>query len=204
LDELEHNLDATPFNLAVNNYQSELQELMEKIFLCYETMLTDKVELPKNDENKIRDVLVFQYLNNNELRQKFGLISFLFDPEVPVNSGRSDIKVQTKDTFLDTNAFYIIECKRLDGNSALNNAYVKNGIDRFTTNYKSENYEYYYPSNGGINGMIGFVIKNINIDNNMQKIGNFFNTIENHKLYNSNHENCKLFHLMINISALCR
>lgn len=204
MDELEHNLDATHFNPAVNNYQSEFQDLIAGLYFCYELMLLDKIELPYNDENKIRDILLANYLNNNELRQRFGLINFLFDPEVPVNSGRSDIKIQTKDTFLDTNAFYIIECKRLDGNSTLNKAYVKDGIDRFTTNYKSENHEYYYPSNNGINGMIGFVIKNINIDNNMQKIGNFFNTIENHKLYDSNHKNCKLFHLMINISALCR
>lgn len=204
MDELEHNLDATHFNPAVNNYQSEFQGLIARLYFCYELMLLDKIELPYNDENKIRDILLANYLNNNELRQRFGLINFLFDPEVPVNSGRSDIKVQTKDTFLDTNAFYIIECKRLDGNSTLNKAYVKDGIDRFTTNYKSENHEYYYTSHYGINGMIGFVIKNINIDNNMQKIGNFFNAIENHKLYNSNHKNCKLFHLMMDISVLCR
>lgn len=147
--------------------------------------------------------MLSNYLNNNNLRQKFELMNFLFDPEVPVNNGRSDIKIQTKDTFIDTSAFYIIECKRLDGNSKLNKAYIEHGINRFTTKYKSENHEYYYSSHYGINGMIGFVIKNINIDNNILKIGNFFNIIENNKLYGSNHKNCKLFHLMMDISELC-
>lgn len=203
MDELENNLDATPFIPAVNNYQSEFQDLIAKIYLCCELMLLDKVELPYNNENGIRDILLFKYLNNNELRQRFGLINFLFDPEVPVNNGRSDIKVSTKNTFIDTNAYYVIECKRLDGKSTLNKAYVEDGINRFTTNYKSKNHEYYYPSNYGFNGMIGFVIKNININDNMVKIGNFFDIIENHKLYCSNHKKCKLFHLMMNISTLC-
>lgn len=203
MDELENSLDATPFIPAVNNYQSEFQDLIAKIYLCYELMLLDKVELPYNNENEIRDILLFKYLNNNELRQRFGLINFLFDPEVPVNNGRSDIKISTKDTFIDTNAYYVIECKRLDGEPTLNKAYGKDGINRFTTNYKSKNHEYYYPSNCGVNGMIGFVIKNININDNMVKIGNFFDIIENHKLYKSNHKNCRLFHLMLDISALC-
>ena len=52
--------------------------------------------------------------------------------------------------------------------------------------------------------MIGFIVKNININDNMIKIGNFFNIVENNKLYDSNHENCKLFHLMMDFSALCK
>lgn len=204
MDELEHNLDATSFNLAVNNYHSEFQDLITKIYLCYQLMLVDKAELPYNDENGIRDILLFKYLNNNELRQRYGLINFLFDPEVPINSGRSDIKISTNNTFIDTSAYYVIECKRLDGEAKLNKAYIKDGINRFTTNYKSKDHKYYYPSNDGINGMIGFVIKNININDNMVKIGNFFDIIENHKLYKSNHKNCKLFHLMLDISTLCK
>lgn len=203
MDELENNLDATPFISAANNYQSEFRDLMTKIYLCYELMLLNKVELPCNDENKIRDILLLNYLNDNELRQRFELINFLFDPEVPVNNGRSDIKVQTKDTFINTKAFYIIECKRLDGTSKLNKAYVNDGINRFTTNYKSENHEYYYPSNYGINGMIGFIVKNVNIDGNIQKIGNFFHTIETNKLYKSNHTGLQLFHLMMDFSKHC-
>lgn len=204
MDELENNLDATPFMLAVNNYQSEFQDLIAKIYLCYELMLLDKVELPHNDENGIRDILLINYLQKKHIRNNIcNIYGFRFIKEVDVNDGRVDIQIISSNDFEEDEAFYVIECKRLDGKSTLNKNYVEHGINRFITNYKSQSHEYYYPSNYGINGMIGFVIKNINIDDNMNKIGSFFNTIENHKLYNSNHKNCKLFHLMMDISALC-
>ncbi|MCG3692593.1 hypothetical protein [Aliarcobacter butzleri] len=205
MDELENNLDATLFLPAVNNYQSEFQNLISKIYLCYELMIRDKVELPSNDENGIRDILLINYLQKKHIRNNIcNIHGFRFIKEVDVNDGRVDIQIISSNDFEEDEAFYVIECKRLDGNSKLNKAYVKDGIDRFTTKYKSENHEYYYPSQYGVNGMIGFVIKNININNNMLKIGNFFNIIENNKIYNSNHENCKLFHLMLDISTLCK
>ncbi len=205
MDELENNLDATSFIPAVNNYQNEFQDLITKIYLCYELMLLDKIELPYNNENEIRDILLNEYLQKRNVRNNIcNIYGFRFDKEVDVNDGRVDIKIITLNDFENDDAFYVIECKRLDGKSALNKAYVEHGIKRFTTNYTSENHEYYYPSNYGINGMIGFIVKNININDNMIKIGNFFNIVENNKLYDSNHENCKLFHLMMDFSALCK
>lgn len=205
MDELENNLDATPFIPAVNNYQSEFQDLISKIYLCCGLMLLDKIELPYNDENGIRDILLNEYLQKRNVRNNIcNIYGFRFDKEVDVNDGRVDIKIITLNDFENDDAFYVIECKRLDGKPALNKAYVEHGIKRFTTNYKSKNHEYYYPSNYEINGMIGFIVKNININDNMIKIGNFFNIVENNKLYDSNHENCKLFHLMMDFSALCK
>ncbi len=164
-------------------------------------MLLDKVELPSNNENKIRDVLLLEYLQNKTIRNNIcNIYGFRFFKEIDVNDGRVDIQIISLNDFEEDEAFYVIECKRLDGSSKLNKAYIEHGINRFITKYKSENHEYYYPSRYGINGMIGFIITNINIDNNMQKIGSFFNTIEIHKLYNSNHKNCELFHLMMDFS----
>ena len=48
--------------------------------------------------------------------------------------------------------------------------------------------------------MIGFIAKEIDIDANIGKIGNFFNQIEKNKLYDSNHKNLKLYHLMMDFS----
>lgn len=205
MDELEHNLDATHFNPAVNNYQSEFQDLITKIYFCYEFMLLDKITLPSNDENKIRDILLVEYLQKRNIRNDMcNIYGFRFDKEVDVNDGRVDIKIITLNDFEEDEAFYVIECKRLDGNAKLNKAYVEHGIKRFTTNYKSKNYQYYYPTNYGVNGMIGFIVKNINIDDNMQKIGSFFSTIEIDKLYKSNHTNLQLFHLIMDFSAICK
>ena len=190
---LENNLNADLLQTPPSMYsKTEFEKLLDSIYGCYEEMLLNKINVPNNDENEIRDRLLFDYLNNNLHRVKVKLLDFLFDPEVPVNSGRSDIKIQTKNTFKDTDAYYIIECKRLDGYSTLNKEYQKNGIDRFL-NVK-------YPSHYKINGMIGFIVKEIDIDVNMKKIGSFFNLIEKDKLYDSNHKDLKLYHLMMNFS----
>jgi len=189
----ENDLSADSLQTPEGAYSKiEFEKLLNSIYACYKEMLSNKINVPNNDENEIRDRLLFDYLNNNLLRVKFKLLDFLFDPEVPVNSGRSDIKVQTKDTFINTDAYYIIECKRLDGYSTLNKEYIKNGINRFLSGK--------YPSHYRINGMIGFLVRKIDIDKNIEKIGDFFNQIEKDKLYDSNHKDLKLYHLMMDFS----
>jgi len=102
-------------------------------------MLEDNVSL-SNDENTIRDVLLINYLRDNSIRKKINLTNYLFDREVPEDRsvGRTDIKIQTQNTFEDTSAYYIIECKRLDGTNTtgttgLNAKYIENGIYRFAS-----------------------------------------------------------------------
>jgi len=136
-------------------------------------MLSDEVKVT-NDENEIRDVLHKNYLNNNKIRNDLGLIDYLFDPEVPEAStkGRTDIKIQTNNTFLDTSAYYIIECKRLDnknltGQTGLNAKYIANGIIRFV--------EGKYSTYRDLNGMIGFVVETMDIQKNIQNINNLLN-----------------------------
>ncbi len=192
-DDYKNNINANLLQTPQSIYsKTEFEKLLGAIYKCYEKMLSDRITLPRNNENEIRDRLLFDYLNNNSVRAKFELLDFLFDPEVPVNNGRSDIKVQTKDTFTNTGAYYIIECKRLDGYSTLNKEYKKNGINRFLSGK--------YPSHHKVNGMIGFVVKEIDIDANINKIGNFFNLIEKNRLYDSNNKNLKLYHLMMDFS----
>jgi len=194
MDDFETNLNASLLQTPTGIYsKTEFEKLLDGIYRCYKGILFDNIKLPENDENKIRDVLL-QYLNNNLLRVKYGLLDFLFDPEVPVNNGRSDIKVQTQNTFQNTQAYYILECKRLNGYAHLNKEYKKNGIDRFLIGKYPVHPEY------KINGMIGFIIKEIDIDKNIHKIGNFFDRLEKDKLYQSTHHNVKLYHLMLNFS----
>ncbi|MDX5642580.1 hypothetical protein, partial [Clostridioides difficile] len=76
--------------------------------------------------------------------------------------GRVDIKVISKDTLADRRAYYIIECKRIDGKETLNKKYITEGVQRFITEKYSSHY--------GKNIMLGFIVKDINIQSNIQKI----------------------------------
>ena len=168
-------LSAAGYSFNRQIYFGEFEILLSKITACYRLLVQDKVQLP-NDENNIRNVLLLNYLKKDEIRCKMGLTEFLFDREVPEDYtiGRTDIKIQTKDTFVKTEAYYIIECKRLNnkatqGTSGLNAEYIKKGICRFTSNY--------YTSHYGVNALIGFVVEPMDIHKNTSDI-NFL--LQNH------------------------
>jgi len=157
-------LDASAHRYNFLFYEEDFKKLLSNIFFCYKKMLKDRVQL-ENDENKIRDKLLIDYLNNNKIREEYkDLLDFIFNREVPEHCtvGRTDIKIETKNTFEDTDAYYIIECKRLNnknlrGKAGLNAKYVKDGIERFVTRL--------YSSYCSVNGMIGFVVEAMNIRN---------------------------------------
>jgi hypothetical protein len=183
-------------------------------------MLKDNIKLP-NDENKIRDKILIDYLNNDDIRKSTGLTEFAFNREVPENktNGRTDIKVEIKKRLRPTAAYYIIECKRLDdenalGVSGLNADYIKNGICRFVNRYYSTYCE--------INGLIGFVVAKIDINANTEHINtlaateincNMIRKIQRESFvpdykyhYSSRHNDCEgneftLYHLMLDYSG---
>ena len=192
MEEIESSLDASQYLLATTHYEAAFKQLLLNIYSCYELMIADSIRVPANDENAIRDRLL-EYLENTEIRNEICIISgYRFDKEVDEGSGRVDIKIININDFEDHEAYYIIECKRLDGTGALNRNYVAQGIDRFTTSY----YSSYY----GVNGMIGFVVAYFDIDENMRNIGDFFHMLERGKLYASMHNDLKLYHLMMDFS----
>ena len=201
--ELDFELDASSYTEATNEYEIEFKNLLLNIYSCYILIITDKILVPSNDENMIRDILL-DYMKNTKVRNEDCIISgYLFEKEVDENSGRVDIKIRNVNEFLKNenhDAYYVIECKRLDGGKTLNTAYVVDGIKRFTTSYKSSKSNPYYSSYYGVNGMIGFVIKKIDVTNNISEIENDFNELEAHKLYESYHSNLKLYHLMMDFS----
>lgn len=168
-------LDASGYSYSATFYNNEFEDLLSKIILCYQLMLKNK-EVLINDENRIRDVILINYLKNNAIRTKFGINNYLFDREVPEDKsqGRTDIKIITANTFQDTEAYYIIECKRLDSNNTsgqtgLNAEYIKNGISRFVSNYYSSHYR--------TNGMIGFIISPLDINENVSSINLLLKTL---------------------------
>jgi hypothetical protein len=159
-------LNATGYIYNTTNYNAEFLRVLRGVFTCYTMMLKNNIVVV-NDENKIRDILLCDYLNDDMIRKQTDLIWYSFNKEVPENDGRIDIKVEIKNPYLPTKAYYIIECKRLDnknttGISGLNAEYIKNGIYRFVSKY--------YSTNCRMNAMIGFVVETMNIHSNVDDI----------------------------------
>lgn len=216
------NLNASAFKYNNEPYELEFEKILTGITACYKMMINDNVSVPSNDENRIRDILLLNYLKKREIKTKANLTNYRFDREIPEDTtkGRVDIRIISINDFKIDEAYYIIECKRLDnqkptGTSGLNGEYINEGIMRFVTEY----YSSYY----GINGMIGFMVEQMDIDNNIKSINglltNNFETANTQKKlthvdfikkfrysYYSIHNDIenkkiKLYHLMFDFSA---
>lgn len=154
-------------------YESELELIMKKIYQCYLKLIaeTDRLE---NDEDKLRDYLHCNYLNNVTIKKEIGLTyHFECEPkEFGTSDGYLDIKVFNSNIFDDPKEYYIIECKRLDnknrtGVSGLNGKYIKNGILRFV----QQKYSCFHR----VNGMIGMVVEKMDIAENVFDINVLLN-----------------------------
>lgn len=129
-------------------------------------MISQNVSL-NNDENSIRDYMLHNYLKKQWFKEKHEITNYLFDPELPENTGRVDIRIMPVNPLINDEAYYVIECKRLNtknqnGKTGLNAEYVSEGICRFV----SKKYSTYYKTNG----MIGFVVESIDIHKNVTSI----------------------------------
>ncbi|NOQ26949.1 MAG: hypothetical protein GQ564_16435 [Bacteroidales bacterium] len=218
---METELNASGYFFNDTIYNKEFEEILSKITLCYKLMKSNNENIPLNDENGIRDILLLKYLKNETIKKTTGIENYLFDRETSEDksTGRVDIRIIPINPFINDEAYYIIECKRLDnrakrGTSGLNAEYIKNGINRFVT----EKYTSYFKTNA----MIGFVVeqmdihsnisdinfllksefKNINIDSKVTK-EYFIPEFEFHyssKHTSNNKSKIKLYHLMFDFS----
>lgn len=166
------NIKATNFGYSYSFYINEFEDILRGIIACSNCVKLSGITLP-NNENEIRNVMLREYLKVESFKKAhFNLASYHFDYETIENKGRADIRVLPINPYINDEAYYIIECKRLNnqnttGTAGLNAEYIKNGICRFVTDY--------YSSYFGINGMIGFVVDNLDIDNNITCINSFLN-----------------------------
>ena len=155
---------------------ANIDMIIDFVFYCLEEMKNDFKEQHKkipNHEEKIRNCLLNNYLKNNDVRKNndFSDMFVLFEPEVPENYqessyiyvGRVDIKVIGYESFTKKDAYNIIECKRIDGTLNLNKKYVNEGIKRFVSDKKYSVYNLQ-------NIMLGFVVEDIDINENSQII----------------------------------
>ena len=119
----------------------------------------------RNHEDKIRNHLIENYLNNDQIRSQTGTANtyLRFLPEVPEHydlssdtySGRTDIKVVSINWFTDSSDYYTIECKRIDGTKSLSKKYVVEGVCRFLGDPPL------YPSYHNKNLMLAFLVSNV-------------------------------------------
>jgi hypothetical protein len=146
-----------------------LNHIIEKILECFELMRQDcerRSEKIANNEITIRDHLFCKYLNDDTVMRDIGFDNFRFFSEVPENyidgkpQGRVDLQVCNVNDFSDRKCYFIIECKRIAGDQNLNRKYIDEGIRRFVG--KMPKYASYHK----MNCMMGFVVKEIDIDKN--------------------------------------
>ena len=212
---------ADSFKHAPQTYRREFEGILIGIIRCYKLILKNKIRIP-NNENEIRDIFLKNYLKKQDIKKQLNLLDYRFDRETleDNSNGRVDIRILSKNDFENDDAYYVIECKRLDnenlnGISGLNAEYVKNGILRFTTG----RYSTYY----GLSGMIGFIVKPLDISNNIININTLLkkpefsdaNTITKLKSFNfiqnfnqsylsihkpNNKPNIGIYHLMFDFS----
>jgi len=206
----------------IDVYRNDFEDLLQYICLCYNVMLKNKYEINAiKTENQIRTALV-KILENKDIRRQYPFFNKYCikreEPETNQNNidiGRTDIKVINVRHSLETKEeSYIFECKRLDGNLDLNRKYLKDGVYRFVNEQ--------YSTNHGIHGMIGFLIKNIDINKNIEKINKIeesenlqLNTISNIQkiefnfefiyqsihLTNKQEQNIFIYHTIMNFSS---
>lgn len=160
-------------------YRTDFDKIVAYILYICDLMVEDhennNLKLP-NDENKIRSIMLEEYMNKH--KNECGMLGYRFEPEVLENyagagkyKGRVDIRILLKSDFEKEDAYYIVECKRIDGTSGMNKKYVKEGIARFIT----QKYSSYY----GRNIMLGFVVKKIDVASNTKLIEEIQNADSN-------------------------
>jgi len=75
-------LNASTYKYSSAYYNAEFEYILSKIIACYYLILKEKTNVC-NNENKIRDIILYNYLKKENYKQQLGLTNYLFDPEIP-------------------------------------------------------------------------------------------------------------------------
>ena len=140
-------------------YEKKFSKILELCIYSHSQMLKNETQLNDKDEETLRSMLK-TYMQNN--RGNFKLGNYHIDSESAEidectykTLGYCDLKITIPDNnewSNETEKYFIIECKRLDGSVNKNKLYISQGIHRFITEK--------YSKNMNIGGMIAFVENN--------------------------------------------
>lgn len=192
--------------ISSEDYNRRFKTLLLKIYQSYEQILVDNQYVLKH-EDEITKILVDKYL--------IKINGYIFEREKGNNRGIVDIYIV--EDFSDNKPEFIIECKILDnrnlqGVRGKNAEYIKNGIFRFL------NEQYFSYNNLYTNAMIGFIVDELNIVENIDNlnlvskniIGELVDitkeiSLEEKNLYKSTYRTIKeknfiIYHLMMDFS----
>ena len=164
---------------ALNSVFSDgvIKIIIAHLIKCSRQMKDDCVnhKIPLyNHEDKITNRLTAKYLNIGIGNFRYvPQCSEHFDEATDLYIGRTDIAVFSCDNFCDSQAYHIIECKRIDGSNELNNKYINEGVARFFSPTQNPRYSSYYKKNI----MFGYVVKAIDIPSNTGRINEMQNQI---------------------------
>ena len=161
-------INTSAFGYSSFFFNSDFEDILKGIIECYYCVASANAKLP-NNENLIRDELLSKkYLKSKIFKKAHPpLHKYQFDKETAEDKGRVDIRILYVDPYKDDDAYYVIECKRLNnenttGTTGLNAEYISEGIARFA----SEKYSMYENTAG----MIGFVVEKMDIPQNISAI----------------------------------
>ena len=164
-------MDASVFEFQKEFFRSQLQGLLNDICNVYVLICKNGRKI-KNDENTIRDEFGAYFENQTYKDTTTTAKGYFFESEgrQQKTAGRVDIRFLSPNCYSHQDAFFAIECKRLDGKSHLSKEYVDNGIRRFT--------EGKYPSLLGCNAMLGFVVCTIDLPTTVRQINSHLKQAE--------------------------
>ena len=156
-------MDASVFEYRKVFYRSQLHGLLNDICGVYALICKNGQHLP-DDENKIRDEFGKYFFDQAYKITTTTAKNYHYGSEVwlQLTSGRVDMQFLSYNIYSIQDAFFAIECQRLDGKSHLSREYVDNGIRRFTSGK--------YPTLLGCNAMLGFVISAIDLTSTVSQI----------------------------------
>ena len=144
-----------------------LKIIMMHLVLCSRKMKDDCIknsEMIDNSENKITNRLTAKYLNNQVVFHFEPQTQEKYNQKTDTYEGIPDIKVFSKDLFFNSQAYFLIESKRIDGSTDLNREYVENGVSRFVIAPPK------YTSHYKQNIMFAYIVQTIDIPKNVEKI----------------------------------
>ena len=165
-------MDSAIFRHKAQFRRKQLEGILTDCIHVYKEVLSSGVCL-NNNENGIRDELV-NYLEKDDykLAQTITVKNFHVDHEVQEGpNGRVDIRFLQVNPYEGQHTYFIIECKRLDGGNHLCKEYVEHGIKRFETTDKYSTYL-------GINAMMGFLVKELDVPTTCVKINSHLTASE--------------------------
>ena len=164
-------MDATVFGFREVYFRIQLQGLLKDIGVVYKLICHSGCML-QNDENKIRNEFGHFFCEQTYKASTSTAKDYYYDQEawLPKSAGRVDMRFLSPNCYGHQDAFFAIECKRLDSKSPLCQEYVDNGIRRFTTGK--------YPSLLGCNAMLGFVVSSIDLTTTIESINKHLDSSE--------------------------